>query len=55
MIGMNGGKNLGRHIFFLDNAATTEEKEKIMSVWTITECVKTHLNHDIGAHTVTWC
>jgi hypothetical protein len=50
---MNGGKHLGRHLFFLDNAATTEEKKKMMTVWTITKCVKIHMNHNTGAYPVT--
>jgi len=50
---MNGGKHLGRHLCFLDSAATTEEKKMMMTVWTITKCVETHLNHNIGAYPVT--
>jgi hypothetical protein len=30
-------------------------KKKIMIVWTVTECVKTLLNHNIGAYPVTLC
>lgn len=49
----DGGKHLGRHLFFLDSAATTEEKKKIMNVWTITKCVKSHMNHSIEAYPAT--
>lgn len=55
MIGTNGGKHRGRHLFLLDSAATTEEKKKMMIARTIAKRVKTHLDHNVGAYPVTQC